>query len=119
MELFHGRFDEFVDHLVEMGQRTFLVVLDIDQELAIPSNFQRSSVRYLYNSTKIEIIHIETLQKLMVYLSKLQVENNTNDVLAIWNLPMDNVIMSKLSKLKQVVLGFSSTTDLSKFKRWI
>lgn len=119
MEHFIGSFDQFVDHVVEKASRTTLIILDIDQELSIPSTFKRSSVSYLKKVELVEIIHIDTLQKLFVYLSNVQVEKTTENI-AVWNLPSENIILSKLTNLENtVILGHSKETDLSNFKKWI
>lgn len=119
MELFIGQFDQFIDHLVWNATKTTLIILNIDQELSIPSTFQRSSVQYLKNVELIDLIHIDSLQKLMVYLSMKQVNHNDESI-AIWELPSENLILSKLTKLNnKVILGFNTTTDLSTYKKWI
>lgn len=122
MELFIGEFDQFVDHLVGLGQSTLLIILNIDQQLAIAPSFQRSSIKYLHNAELINIVHIDTLQKLLVYLANLQADKLDGvdiPVIAIWELPFEPMIMSKLHKLNKSIIGASIGTDLTNFEKWI
>lgn len=122
MELFVGEFDEFVDHLVGLACPILLVILNIDQELAIAPSFHRSSVKYLHNAELINIVHIDTIQKLLVYLANLQADSLDGvdiPLIAIWELPFESVIISKLHKLNNSIIGLPVGTDLTNFEKWI
>ncbi|KAH3682189.1 hypothetical protein WICPIJ_006852 [Wickerhamomyces pijperi] len=91
-------FDLFTDHLLSqyellatstnLNKKALIILLDISTPLSIPSNDKRSGVSYLHNVSNFEIIHIDTFQKLLVFLNYIQLSNNIENylIIAVWGL---------------------------------
>lgn len=108
-------FDEFIDlGVYGGGECLFIICGDVD--IAIESSSMRSKVEYLINVENCKVLHIKKMIELIVYLSKLESDDIKGiDVpnVYIWNCLIFNndIILSKLLKIKSVVIG-----DLPKYE---